>query len=146
LYCTWKRKEEERRGGLRKPYFSPKMVLPGVSFTPSFSFVFALGAHSLLVIPYSSCYNKIVQILWTDWYPVLLIGTKFHSLFAYTQIGDDTGKYRVKLGPKDRVTLRINLKVGIYAFRVLSSFCSDRGQKTHVEFEMIQNCSLNCEN
>jgi hypothetical protein len=65
-----------------------------------------------------------VQILWTDWYPVLLIGTKFHPHFAYTQIGDETEKYRVK----DRVSLRINLKVGIYALWVLSSFSSARWQ------------------
>ncbi len=41
-----------------------------------------------------------------NWHPVSLNGTQFRSHYGYTHIGDETLDSRVKLGPKDRVTLR----------------------------------------
>ncbi len=41
-----------------------------------------------------------------NWHPVSLNGIQFRSHYGYTDIGDEILDSRVKLGPKDRVTLR----------------------------------------
>jgi hypothetical protein len=74
--------------------FTPKLIGPHMSFTPSFGF--SLTSYSSL--NQKSCQNKILQIF------VNLV-TKFPSL---SKLGLKQGS-QVKLGPKDRVvTSRIN--------------------------------------
>jgi hypothetical protein len=48
------------------------------------------------------CQNKILKILWT-------VSVCFIHFMGYVQIGDETGTTGVKLGLKDKMTLRITL-------------------------------------